>query len=248
MKKLTSILVLFAFVFCANAQESKRDSTLKNTVRINVTPLLITGKSGSLSMGYERVLFGRQTISANVGHLQLPTIITTKQGSPVEWISNLRNTGLICAVDYRFYFKRNKYAAPDGLYWGPYMTYYYIDNKARIELIDNNIAQGTADIQTYLNMTTFGLQLGYQFVLGKRWTIDVVTAGPGVGFYKLQMAIDANGSIEGNEDYLQGVYDALVSLFPGAAQLFEEQKVDVSGKKSFSGLGFRALVQVGFRF
>lgn len=199
-------------------------------------------------MGYERVLFGRQTISANVGHLQLPTIITTKQGSPVEWISNLRNTGFIAAVDYRFYFKRNKYAAPDGLYWGPYMTYYYIDNKARIELIDNNIAQGTADIQTYLNMTTFGLQLGYQFVLGKRWTIDVVTAGPGVGFYKLQMAIDANGSIEGNEDYLQGVYDALVSLFPGAAQLFEEQKVDVSGKKSFSGLGFRALVQVGFRF
>lgn len=248
MKKIATLLVLMALVFSTKGQAYKRDSTLKNTVRVNLTPLLITGNWGSATFGYERVLWKRQTVSVNAGHLQLPPIVTTKQGSPVTWINSLRNTGFTGSIDYRFYFKRNKYAAPDGLYWGPFLTYYYIDNKAGLELNQNSVAQGSATVQTYINMTMVGAQLGYQFVLGKHWTIDLVMIGPGVGFYTLQMNLEAEGNLSGDPEYLQGVYDALVSLFPAAEQLFQEQRIDAKGRKSFNGAGFRTVLQVGFRF
>jgi len=248
MKKVAIIFVLFALVSTANAQADRRDSTLKNTVRINLTPWLVTGNWGSATLGYERVLWRRQTVSINLGHLQLPPIVTTKQGSPVEWINNLHNSGFTASLDYRFYFKRNKYAAPDGLYWGPYMTYYYFDNKAGLALYKNNVAQGNGTVQTYVNMTMVGAQLGYQFILGKHWTIDLIMFGPGVGFYSAQFNLDAEGGLEGDPEYLQGVYDALISLFPAAEQLFEEQQVDVKGRKSFNGAGFRTVIQVGYRF
>ncbi len=249
MKQTVLVLTTLLFLSCSlSAQEAHHDTTFKNTVRINVTPVLITGQLGSFTMGYERVLGKHQTISANIGHLQLPTLITTKDGSPVKWISNLRNTGFIGSLDYRFYFKRNRYAVPDGLYWGPFVTYYYFDNKAGVELFKNDVAQGSAEVQTYLSALMVGVQLGYQFVLGKRWTIDLILLGPGVGFYDLQMGIDADAQLEGDPEYLQGVYDALVSVFPGAEKLFDEQRIDAKGTSSFNGAGFRYVFQVGFRF
>ena len=236
------------FGFGVLAQEAHHDTTMKNTVRINITPMLLTGPA-SFTAGYERVLWKRQTISANLGHLQLPAIITTPEGSPVEWVSSVRNTGLIASLDYRFYFSRNKYAVPDGLYWGPYATFYYIDNAAEINLFENDLFEGGARVQTYASMFMVGVQLGYQFVLWKRWTLDFILAGPAVGMYNLEMTIKAQGDInEDNEDYLQGVYDAIVSLFPGAATLFEEQKISSSGSTRFNSIGYRYLIQIGFRF
>ena len=247
--KTPLLSILFALSWSLSAQEAHHDTTMKNTVRINVTPMLITASGGSFTAGYERVLFKRQTISANLGHLQLPPLITTKEGSPVEWVNSVRNTGMIASLDYRFYFSRNKYAVPDGLYWGPYTTYYYVDNAAEINLIENEVIQGGARVQTYASMLMVGVQLGYQFVLWKRWTLDFIVAGPAVGFYDLKMSIKAEGDINENEaEYLQGVYDAIVTIFPGAATLFEEQEISTSGSTSFNSIGYRYLIQIGFRF
>ena len=243
------ICLLVLLSFATQAQHTAHhDTTKRNTVRINLTPLLVTTRMGSYSVGYERQLFKNQSASANIGQLQLPTIITTAEGDPVHWISNLRNTGFQASLDYRFYFKRNKYAAPDGLYWGPYATYYYFDNKARVELFDNQVFEGSADVQTYLNIMITGVQLGYQFVLGDRWTIDLILFGPGIGFYNLQMNLKGQGEIIGDEEYLQGIYDALVSIYPAVAQLFEEQRITTTGATTFNGAGYRFVVQVGFRF
>jgi hypothetical protein len=234
--------------FSAHAQKWVPDTSHKNTIRINITPLLVTSKPGSLVFGYERILKEQQSFSLNIGHLQLPTLITTKSGSPVNWISNIRNTGFIAAADYRFYFNRNRYTAPDGLYWGPYIAYYYFDNKSRVELVNTNQINAKADIQTYFSMLNVGVQLGYQFVLGKRWTLDLILIGPGMGFYNLAMNLKADGDIDGDAEYLQGAYDALISIFPAMQQLFEERNIQASGTQSFNGLGYRMVVQVGFRF
>lgn len=241
------LFLFFLMSIMVFGQEAHHDTTHKNTIRINITPMLLTGP-GSFTMGYERVLGKRQTISANLGHLQLPALITTKEGSPVEWVNSVRNTGMIASLDYRFYFSRNKYAVPDGLYWGPYTTFYYIDNAADINLFEDEVLSGGARVQTYASMIMVGLQLGYQFVLWDRWTLDFIVAGPAVGFYDLNMTIQADGEISGDEEYLQGVYDAIVSLFPGAATLFEEQEISTTGSTSFNSLGYRYLIQIGFRF
>lgn len=249
MKKLLILLIALGFILpTVSAQKLKPDSTLKNTVRLNVTPIFITTRLASFSMGYERVITPHQTISTNLGYLELPTLITTSEGDPVKWISNLRNSGFLASLDYRFYIKRNRYTAPDGLYWGPYMVFYYLDHKSRAELFDNDIAQGAVSIQTYASILNAGLQLGYQFVLGKRWTVDMILFGPGFGYYDLTLLIDADAQLKVDGEDYQAVYDKLVSVFPAIQQLFEEQKFNTRGTQSFSGLGYRFVVQVGFRF
>lgn len=249
MKKFLLLLLAFGLVLpIAIAQKFKPDTTLKNTIRINVTPLLLTSHLASFTLGYERVLSPHQTISVNAGHLQLPDIATTSEGDQVQWISNLHNSGFLTALDYRFYIRRNRYTAPDGLYWGPYMAYYYIDKKARTEFFDNAIAKGSADVQIYFSMVNFGLQLGYQFVLGKRWTIDMILFGPGYGYYNLNLKIDADGQLKVEGEDYQAVFDKLVSIFPAIQQLIDDQEFNSSGSRSFSGFGYRMVVQVGFRF
>lgn len=249
MKQYFSVLGILLIAIGVHAQPVMAvDTALHNIVRINITPLVVTSKLGSISVGYERVLRQHQSISANIGHWQLPTIITTEEGDPVHWIANLHNSGFLASVDYRFYFKRNRYTAPDGLYWGPYSTYYYLDNKARVDLFENQVAQGEAEVQTYVNMFIVGAQLGYQFVLGKRWTVDLILFGPGFGFYNLKVNLKSKGELIADADYLQGVYDALVAIFPAVEQLFDEQTIQAKGATSFNGLGYRMAVQVGFRF
>jgi hypothetical protein len=246
----TALLSAAIFLFINTAlvgQEAHHDTTLKNVVRINITPMLLTGRPGSITMGYERMLHKRQSISTNIGHLQLPTLITTSEGDPVTWISNERNTGLIGSVDYRFYFSRNKYAKPDGLYWGPYATFYYIDNLSKVQFNGENVAVN-GDVQLYGNMLMAGAQLGYQFVLGNRWTIDLILFGPGVGYYNFSVLLDAETQLTGNEEYIRGIYDALITLYPGLKNLIDEDRLDGSGTTSFGGYGFRYVLQVGYRF
>lgn len=230
------------------AQEVYPDTALKNSIRLNLTPLLVTSSAESATLGYERIIGNQQSFSINLGHLSLPALVTTEDGSPVEWISNLRNTGFIASADYRFYFKRNRYFAPDGLYWGPYAAYYYIDKASRINLIENEAIQGTAVVQTYFNMFNVGLQLGYQFVFWDRWTLDLVLLGPGMGFYSGQVSLDPDVQLSDDKEYLQGVFDALKEIYPGAATLIQDQEINSKGDFNFRALGYRMVVQFGYRF
>lgn len=250
MVKSYFIILSFPLLFIQSlsAQEVYPDTSFKNTVRLNITPILVTGRSGSVTVGYERLVGSHQSFSANLGHLSLPSIITTKEGSPVEWINSKRNTGFIVSGDYRFYFNRNRYQAPDGLYWGPYVTYYYMDNLSSVELSKDDIIQGSADIQAYLNMVNVGVQLGYQFVFWDRWTLDLVLIGPGMGFYSGQMTLTPDFQISGDGEYLEGAYDALNSLLPGFGSLIKNKELSTNGKFQFRSLGYRMAVQVGFRF
>ena len=246
--KTRAILLLFMISLSICAQERDRDTSFKNTIRYNFTPMLLTGQTGSFAIGYERVIGKYQTMSVNVGQLKLPGLISTKSGSPVEWIGNIKNKGFIASLDYRFYFKRNKYRAPDGLYWGPYAVHYYTDNLSRISLIENDVVSGGADLKTNLNLTMVGLQLGYQFVLWNRFTLDLIFIAPSIGFYNTQFGIQAYGEIKVDDEDFQAVFDAILELFPGASLIFQEHTITRSGRSNFRGPGFRYLIQIGFRF
>ncbi len=230
------------------AQDAYPDKAFKNTIRLNITPVLLTTKVESATFGYERVVGSHQSFSVNLGHLKLPDIIRTGADSPVEWKNNLRNTGFIIAGDYRFYFKRNRYQAPDGLYWGPYAAYYYMDNKSRVELKDGNNIEGSAELQTYFNMLHAGVQLGYQFVFWDRWTLDLVLIGPGMGFYGGSVILHSDVQITGDEEYVQGAFDAISSIFPALGSLLEKKELSTNGDFKFNSIGYRMVVQVGFRF
>ena len=248
MLRYLALLVVYLSLNNMRAQEVYPDTGYKNTIRLNLTPLLVTSRAESATIGYERILGNNQSVSANIGHLSLSPLITTKEGSPVEWISSLRNTGFIASADYRFYFKRNRYLAPDGLYWGPYAAYYYIDKAARVNLLDNSVVQAGSDVQTYFSIFHAGIQLGYQFVFWDRWTLDLILAGPGFGFYGGSIIIDPDIQITDDDDYAQAIFDAIKEVFPGASTLLSERKISTTGNFGFRAIGYRMAVQIGFRF
>ncbi len=249
MKIILMLSACFCFSFVASGQIKVEDhhKPFKNTVRINPMPTLFTANVNSFAVGYERVLTKRISVSSNIGHLQLPKLINTGSDSPIQFGGGKKNTGFIASLDVRFYFiDRNKYAIPDGLYWGPYTTYYLFNNTSDITIKENNVISGQGELNTRFSALMAGVQIGYQFVLGKRWTIDLIFFGPGIGFYK--GAVSLSGDVDGKEEDIEAIYDALIGVFPGAAKLFENQEISKSGKVDFRSLGFRSLVQFGFRF
>ena len=170
MKTKVLFFVLLLVPLINKAQE---DSTkvswpeYKNTIRYNLTPTLILG-TGSWVFGYERMLKNERSFSVNTGHIQLPRILkTTFDSLRIE--TGARRNGVSFAADYRFYMKkRNKNKAPDGIYWGPYLTSYYFNSDVRAAIVDYDIVKSELMATTQLWTTMLGVEIGYQFVLGNK--------------------------------------------------------------------------------
>ena len=249
--KLLFLSFLISVSFLASAQtdsiEVVRD--YKNLVRYNLTPTLVLG-TGSYVFGYERVLKPHRSFSVNAGFIQIPQLASNILDTLQIDRATKRN-GFSFAADYRFYFKkRNKRNAPDGLYWGPYFAAYYFDTDLDVEVFEGGGLKGYLSIQSDMLFLMGGVELGYQFVLGKneRWTIDLVLAGPAIRYYIINIKAQANYEGEINDDYLEGIVDALTSIFPGFGQLSREGELNSSGFTSGFGAGYRYVVQVGYRF
>ena len=243
MTRLTALIICFSAV-SSYAQEARHDTTLKNTVRFNLTPLVINGL-GNYVVGYERVLDGRRSFSVNSGLLSLAELRPVSDSASYDWKKVNHNRGFSFAADYRSYFtKRNRFAIPDGLYWGPFSTYYYFDNNTSL------LAPGGYDIrlQTYVNMLMIGAELGYQFVFNDRWAVDLILVGPAVGWYKLDMTLTSDVDIGNSSEFYQQFYEALSRMFPALSKLIKDEELRVNGNGSTWGGGFRYVFQVGYRF
>ena len=75
-----------------------------------------------------------------------------------------------------------------------------------------------------------------------------VLAGPAIGFYRLDMSLTAESTIDNDDAYIQGVYDALIGMYPGLTRLIDDGSLRTDGTGSTWGLGFRYVFQVGYRF
>ncbi|HRH69673.1 MAG TPA: hypothetical protein PLB89_09225 [Flavobacteriales bacterium] len=237
------LVLLLACVSFVHGQEPHHDTTFKNTVRFNLTPLVLSG-SGNYVVGYERILGPKRSFSVNTGLLALPELLPVSDSASYEWKGTNHNRGFSFAADYRMYFtKRNRFAIPDGLYWGPYITYYYFDNNTSILTRNGHEAQ----LQSYVNMLMVGAELGYQVVIHDRWTVDLILAGPALGWYRLDMTLSSNVELGGSGEY-EDLYDALSGMFPLLNKLITDDELRVDGSGSTWGAGFRYVFQVGYRF
>jgi hypothetical protein len=240
-----TILLILAFAsFGLHAQEAHHDTTFKNTIRFNLTPLVINGL-GNYVVGYERVVNPRRSFSVNTGVLALAELAPVSDSAAYDWKNVNHNRGFSFAADYRFYFtKRNRFAIPDGLYWGPFTTFYNFDNNTSILTPNGDEAR----LQTNVNMLMVGVQLGYQIVFKDRWTVDLILAGPAVGWYNLDMTLSSDIDIHNSSDYYQTAYDALSRMFPVLTTLVVDDELRLNGRGSTWGGGFRYVFQVGYRF
>lgn len=218
---------------------------LRNVVRLNLTPTLISG-SRSWVVGYERVLSNHRSFSVNAGRVEFPVSIGWSDSSLV-FGETTRSNGFSLAADYRFYFKnKNKEAAPSGLYWAPFALYYYFDQEHSF-YYDNQAEE--VRLSNRVNAFATGVEVGYQLTLGKHWTVDMIFLGPAYGFYTLDVGIESTYPNSFTESQLWDLSrDFLEDSYPNVVKSFENGSFDTKGYSFNWGFNFRYVLQIGYRF
>ena len=249
MKKIY-ILLLIAFLSLQTYSQVKDTvacSNKKNTIRWNMTPFFVIGPK-SIVLGYERVITPNQTVSINAGYLEKPTSIENNDNSTYLFDES-NNSGLDITLDYRFYFKnRNKRFAPDGVYWGPYFAYYNLNFKGKSQILENNVVSNTIGVNMGVNMYSLGLQLGYQFVIVDRFTVDLIFMGPSYTRYNFDFQFDAETKLDKDSEFYHEIKSVIEKYYPMGEEVLDGQKISGSGNLDFNFFGFRYVIQVGYRF
>jgi len=247
------LTIVLAFIFSTNvlAQDSPEAANLtprKNVIRYNLTPNLLGFKSAIF--GYERVVKPHQTFSINVGYLGLGNS-GKSENEDFKLSKTKSSSGFSIAADYRFYFKKeNKYEAPRGVYFGPYFANYNINLTTGIQSLNPDTPQVESIVDSKFNITSIGIELGYQFVIKDRFTIDMILIGPSYAGYRANMDVVGRTAPPDGEldETLEALRDILFEKYPWLQTLVDEGEVDIKGKRTSWGFGFRYVVQVGFRF
>ncbi len=229
------------------AQAQKGDTTWRrSTIKVDMTSYWLY--RNALMFSYERVVKNKpyQTWAITAGIQQFPNIVGTLDDTVAVKREN-KASGYKVGGEYRFYLKKeNKYGAPRGVYIGPYSTYHHYFNGRSIE-VNNNGTLETGNLETNLNILNIGVQLGYQFVLNNRWTIDMVFIGPSVSNYAFKTKLDGNFSFD-TDDITNEVVLGMLDKYPGFKEFINEGKFASKGKISQWGYGYRYQLQVGYHF
>lgn len=258
--KVLKNLFIFVFVFLVSATKlsaqttdavAKPEKEFKNTIRFNVTnPLIFGGKS--LIFGYERILKNNKSFSINIGQAALPNF---ENGVSDEFKSNtiLSEGGFHISGDYRFYLSKvNKFSAPRGVYIGPYYSYNRFSKAHDWEYTEEG-STTPKEFNSDLNFKIhqIGFELGYQFIFWKRFSVDLILIGPSLAGYKVKSEVSGNLTDEERQLFFEKLNQALKDKFPGYSGSIGEDadgEFEQSGYTSTTSLGYRYMINLGYRF
>jgi hypothetical protein len=246
------IVILSGINFNAKAQKGYEfpDSVKykKNIIRWNVTPFLVWSNN-NINFSYERVLKPYRSFSVNAGYFVLPSLVSGRLLDSLDINNSNSKSGFNLSADYRFYFKKlNLSTAPAGLYWGVYGSYYFYQFENSANILDNNVVQSTVVLGGKLNIISAGVELGYQFIIKERLSIDIIFLAPSISAYSTKLTLDGNLDINKENEYLQAIYNAMVAKIPGFEELVDGGYTNYTGFNTNVGLGVRYMVQIGYRF
>jgi hypothetical protein len=253
IKQTLSLICVFSVLSLA-IYAAKTDSVTpglqpvhKNVLKFNPTPMILWSWK-NLTFSYERILNPRQSISFELGYLEFPKLVDDTLIDLVNLTSS-QKWGLNATIEYRFYLtKLNSRPIPAGLYIGPYLTYYQYQFKNGLDIFPATV-DTTGMIKGNFWAFNLGIELGYQFVFWKRWTLDMVLVGPSISYYGGKTEI--TGNLDGSQiqQINEALYDQLLERFPGLSTFSTTGKTfQQTGKLDVFRLGFRYLVQIGFHF
>jgi hypothetical protein len=244
--KAAIVLIIIAglsILPCHGQEDSVKN--FKNTIRFNITnPMLFSYKFNVI--GYERVIKEYQTASINIGRTAFGDFLFNSDS--LEVIDQKNDKGFNLSLDYRFYLqKENKFRAPRGIYIGPYYSYNHFSRD-----ITWDLSTGTYDGEVLtgmkLNAHFIGAQLGYQFVFWDRLSVDMVLMGPGLWFFKVNSSFDTTLLPEDETMLLEQLNEMLQEKFPGSDFVIKGGDFEAKRNSTTSTVGFRYMINIGFRF
>ncbi len=242
-------IALFIFGFLdASAQVKdsatvKQEKELKNSLKLNLTSFILY--QNGIQLNYERILSPKRSITLFGGIIQFP-MPKVIDNSSLRFDNNRTKSGFSIGSEYRFYLsKENKYSAPHGVYLAPFVSYYHFNNQRMGR--DSLYPQDNLTLNTTMNFLSVGGELGYQFVIKRRFVIDCVMFGPALTSYYFNVKLD--GSSSGiHDEQIQAIVDALKNKFPVLKDLTSDEGISKNGISSFWTLGFRYAIHIGYRF
>jgi hypothetical protein len=218
----------------------------KNVIKFNPTPMILWSAK-NVTFSYERILNPKQSIALTVGYLEFPSLFKDTVAHLIA-ITSRQKSGINVALEYRFYLmKRNLRPIPDGLYLAPFLSFYGYQFKNDFNIV-KTVVDSAAVIKGSFYIFNLGVELGYQFVFWKRFTLDLVLIGPAMSYYggslNITGQIDPSKIAELHQDF----YDRLKEKYPGIGDFVVNKTFKNSGKLDLFSVGFRYLVQIGFHF
>ena len=224
----------------------KAEEEFKNSIKLNISNRFIY--ENAFQIGYERMIKKNQSLNIFVGYQEFPVDLSLDLDS-TELGSSSKKSGYSFGVDYRFYLaKENRYDAPHGVYLAPFINLHHFHGERVLTHVDSSGKQSSANLNTHINFISIGGQLGYQFVLAKRWVIDAVLFGPSITNYKFKAKLDNNIPGLDENEAIKEVIEALKEKLPLLNDISSEEGVSSSGTQAFWSVGFRYNISIGFRF
>jgi len=185
-------LVLLVVIQNTSAQEIKKDNALKidrNLVKINLIGFSINGQ-------YERILSKRISIALSYrilpsGKFLFRGLIPTTDPQARESLNNLIVSNSAITPEVRFYLGKKGYG--QGFYLAPFFrSAKYGGEGIGIDFTLDNGQSATFNMEGNIKTNTYGLLLGAQWKLGKKFWLDWQILGPNYG--------SATGTITGKSN------------------------------------------------
>lgn len=235
-----------------STSKKKKDSVhvmpfRKNNVKLCLSHFLLYREGYVLT--YERVLGKHSSLSISGGY----TPIAAQFDFDIDLLEKkkqIENYGFMFGAEYRFYLKaENKYKAPRGIFIGPFSTFYQFRSNRIIQFEEGDAASlGEMEFDTRFSVLNIGGQVGYQFLIKNRVSIDLVMFGPALSFYGYQFKFNQDITETDLNETQQQLADALKEKFPVLQDLVSGDPLKKKGTIDVWAFGFRYLVQVGIVF
>lgn len=222
------------------------DPVFKNVIKLNPTPMMLWNKK-NVTFSYERVLNPKQSFTVGLGYLVFNNLL---DDTILNVFTNTtrEKSGLNFSFEYRFYMtKRNSRPIPDGLFLAPFFSMYLYQFNNKLDIV-NTSEEDFAEISGGFYALNFGGALGYQFVLWKRMTIDLIMIGPAVSYYGGKINIKGDVDLGNIQDMNEELYNKIKEKYPNADGVLVEETFKKNGRVDIMSVGYRYLVQIGFCF
>lgn len=210
---------------------------------------------GNINVGYEKVISENKTLALHIGVIiprEVPEWLTFGDETSSAILEELDNSaeGLSIVGEYRMY--TGDKGAPFGFYVAPLVRYHNYQLT-----VGGDFDGETAEVQTKLNRIGLGLQLGAQFKLGDRMTLDWNFLGLTIDQNTITIEASSNNAdtdfqeieeeLQADVDRLQADIDRLPLYYSDEIKLTSDNDF-VKGKGSLIGLGLRSGLTIGYRF
>jgi hypothetical protein len=143
----------------------------------NIIKLGLSGISyGMYSLGYERAITPKSTLNLSLGYWNInASPFLNKNPFEIDQDIRLNNYkwGMNGVIDYRFYVSSQE--GLKGLYIGPYLRYW---NHSLV--LNDSIDNEKFDVNLKFSSIGLGFQMGYQWIISDRISIDWYFIGLGV--------------------------------------------------------------------